>query len=347
MIHPPPCALLLISLCVTMFCYVLTVAGLTAVDVVKQLKAQGHSGTVTMASRSGLLPTVKARAADPFRPLTICTRGAVQSIVDVHGNKSNGLMDKYLQLLCDEMEKFDRDFCAEQQAKSEEKGGDSANPSPASAKAFQRSLLQGMRNGKKELAYHIAQTQQGSRIPWQDCVIALTIQDVLRVMYNSLCDAEKKLFFSRYQTLSQVYLNSMPESSAMNMQEYIESGWCVLSGGLAAVDVCGTGFKFEFSGAEVEVDYVIDATGFSKHFTDTTTLPPLYCSMLASGLVEPCQFGGLECNFETCRMSETSLLYGTGHTISGVKCITSGLGYCVGDGTAAVADALVQWHAAL
>jgi uncharacterized NAD(P)/FAD-binding protein YdhS len=46
------------------------IAGLTAVDVVKQLIAQGHQGRIHMVSRRGLLPTVKAAMASPFLPLT-------------------------------------------------------------------------------------------------------------------------------------------------------------------------------------------------------------------------------------------------------------------------------------
>jgi hypothetical protein len=48
-------------------------AGLTGVDVVKQLYAGGHAGRVVMASRQGRLPTVKAAVNDPFLPLTIAT----------------------------------------------------------------------------------------------------------------------------------------------------------------------------------------------------------------------------------------------------------------------------------
>ena len=47
--------------------------GLSAVDAVKQLFAEGHTGPVTLASRGGRLPAVKASAADPFRRLTIAT----------------------------------------------------------------------------------------------------------------------------------------------------------------------------------------------------------------------------------------------------------------------------------
>lgn len=48
--------------------------GLTGVDVVKQLNAQGHKGPVMMVSRRGLLPAVKASVFDPFRPLCVATR---------------------------------------------------------------------------------------------------------------------------------------------------------------------------------------------------------------------------------------------------------------------------------
>ena len=53
--------------------------GLTGIDVVKQLHAQGHTGRVIFTSRRGYLPLVKAGAFDPFRPLKVATpKGKVQ-----------------------------------------------------------------------------------------------------------------------------------------------------------------------------------------------------------------------------------------------------------------------------
>lgn len=62
------------------------IAGLSAVDTAKQLygRAGGHSGPVVLASRRGLLPTIKAARHDPFLPLSVATpegEGAEQSRV--------------------------------------------------------------------------------------------------------------------------------------------------------------------------------------------------------------------------------------------------------------------------
>lgn len=49
--------------------------GLSGVDAAKQLyeREGGHSGSVVLASRRGLLPTIKASVNDPFVPLSVAT----------------------------------------------------------------------------------------------------------------------------------------------------------------------------------------------------------------------------------------------------------------------------------
>jgi hypothetical protein len=48
-------------------------SGLSAVDAAKALYAGGHTGSVVLASRRGLLPTIKAPVCDPFVPLSVAT----------------------------------------------------------------------------------------------------------------------------------------------------------------------------------------------------------------------------------------------------------------------------------
>ena len=53
-------------------------------DTVKQLMASGHTGPVLMASRRGLLPTIKATVFDPFVPLSVATpEGEVLSVTEI------------------------------------------------------------------------------------------------------------------------------------------------------------------------------------------------------------------------------------------------------------------------
>lgn len=300
---------------------------------------------------------------------------AVQAVVAEHGHGAVGLLALYMDMIRQEMAAF--------QSGAPEGAAVSIADFDA---CFLAAMSEGPRNGVRELEKHLAASRLGGglRLPWQDCLIALAIKDVVRDMWDTLCDAEKHIFQAKYSTLLNIHFNSMPASSGEDVLGYLQSTEkeCSLRGALHSTEAVSVakgegegegegrgGFLLQFSDSSppVQVDYVINAMGFGKHFTSTSTctsrMSPLYRHMCARGdLVEPCVFGGLVSDFRTGRLmlgkkkkskeeeeeeegeegGAGPLLYGVGHIISGTKMMTSGVGFCLIDGAAAVDDMLEQ-----
>jgi hypothetical protein len=294
------------------------------------------------------------------------------------GKGSAGLLAAFLDLIKREILHFYEDFyssSAQGEAGGGAAGGQGQEGYAAELatveKDFAAAISAEPRDGLAELRAGIAAQAAGTRVPWQDCVLALGLQDVPRLMWAALGDGDKALFDARYRTIAQVYFNGMPLASASDMNAYLGSGWCSLRGGLQGVDLLsseqgdrgdrGDSFKLSFSqaggrsGAAVLADHVVNATGFEKSFAHpgaAGVLSPLFAQLLADGTVEADRFGGLVCDFGTGRLMQAAaaeqgragaaapLLYGVGHLVSGTKLFTSGLSYCNGDASLAVSDVL-------
>lgn len=343
--------------------------GLTAVDVVKQLRNQGHKAHIVMASRQGLLPTIKARAADPFRPLNFANQATVQNtIVSAGGGGSTGLLVSFLELLKKEFHSFIEEFVAEEDKSSAELEN--------MKHCVDLVLLYGNSpfvNGTDALRAGLAFAETGKRSPWQDCIIALSIQDIIRTMWGALCDEDKSTVQRKYGTLMQVYFNSMPECSGRDVLSLLDSGSCTLVSGLKNISLAGDELESSFLLDSTAmgcppVNYVVNATGFRKHYADANEtqregdqdLSLLSRNIIRNGLASPDKFGGLQCDFISCLLRSgrkdkddavaadanadvdaalsPPLIYGIGHTICGCKGLTSGLSYCLMDGMAAVKD---------
>ena len=268
---------------------------------------------------------------------------AVEAVVAEHGRGSVGLLDRFIELIKQEMISFCKG-AAEDVAVTFENF----------EACFESTIAEEPRDGVKELKKNLAQSRIGKRIAWQDCIIALSIKDVIRYMWSHLGEAEKQIYCTKYSTILSVYFNSMPVSSAEEMLSYFESGNCTLKGQLLEVRSCTNGgFQLEFGddSSDTEVDHVINAAGFGKHFTDFPAMSTLHRNLCERGdIVKPYLFGGLCCDFNTCRLQANSvthhhelpLFYAIGHTISGTKMLTSGITYCLNDGAAAVDDMVQQ-----
>jgi hypothetical protein len=332
--------------------------GLSAVDAVKQLYASGHKGSVVMASRQGRLPTVKAGAVDPFRPLTVATPEAVSAIVAEKGTGSAGLVETYFGLIKREMTAFNEDFHRGKAVAAAGEGNetdfDAAECNRKFGECFDAAIACSVEtDAAATLRAAIAQHKTGDRVPWQDCVIALSIRDVVRLMWSTLGNEEKTTFQSHYTTMMQIYFNSMPVSSAEDVLGFMTDKGCAVRGGLSRVAVSDSGFQLHFSdGSTTAVSHVINATGFGKRINDNTLcmMSPLHRSICGTGLVKASPFGGLSCDFATCKLHTANgdarpLFYGVGHIISGAKLLTSGLSYCLADGACAVSDFVASMKA--
>jgi hypothetical protein len=263
---------------------------------------------------------------------------AVQAVVAEKGLGSPGLLSTYLDLIRREMASF--------QASAPEDAAVSIADFDA---CFHAALATSPRDGVSELQGHLAASQTGKRLPWQDCLIALALRDVMRGMWTTLSDQEKQECQSQHATVLSTHANSMPASSAEDVLGYIRDRDCSLRGALQSVQAEeGGGFLLRFSDSSpaIPVDYVINAAGFGKHFTTSAPMSALHLrlSQGLGGLVQPCAFGGLRCDFLTGRLQGeeegSPLLYAAGHLVSGTKLLTSGISFCLVDGGAAVDDML-------
>jgi len=284
------------------------------------------------------------------------------AIVDAKGRGAEGLLQSFMQLIKQELEGFDEDFHREQAASAtdtdtgEAKPFDSIECRRKFSECFDAAMAVSVEcDAVGTLRAAISRHKTGLRVPWQDCLIALSIRDVVRVMWSALGEVEKTSFQSRYTTILQVYFNAMPSSSAEDILSYLSDENCTIRGGLAGVAAVDgdSSFQLHFSdGSFVGVEFVINATGFGKRVNDSTLkmMSPLHRSLCQAGLVTASPFGGFRCEFDSCRLlpanvktfnntdHNSPLLYGVGHIISGSKLLTSGLSYCLSDGLAAVSD---------
>eukprot|EP00600_Ochromonadales_sp_CCMP1393_P003952 CAMPEP_0174994460 /NCGR_PEP_ID=MMETSP0004_2-20121128/23643_1 /TAXON_ID=420556 /ORGANISM="Ochromonas sp., Strain CCMP1393" /LENGTH=608 /DNA_ID=CAMNT_0016248689 /DNA_START=88 /DNA_END=1914 /DNA_ORIENTATION=- len=363
--------------------------GLTAVDVVKQLYSQGHCGPVHMGSRRGLLPTIKARCLLPPSACMYATFPAVSLLLARNSPGTVGLLDEYMRLVKQEWSEY---FAREQPKRSVSTAAavavESSGSGPpthdqllkAAADCFDCAIAQQepIKNGVEMLRehlreYHGQEEQNDGRILWQECMPNILVSGVIQFMWSTLCIDEKKRFNSQLRAIFQVYNNPMPVSSGEEMLSYIERGWCQVRGGLLDVTctstsssssspgTTGSNYSMIFSSnlnrsaaatETVQVDYLVNCTGFNTSYSDPAALSELYKDMIATDTVSAYPCGGLEADPMTgrvnvrCCSTSTSTgagtgsrelieeastvnpqVYAVGYPVFGVQMATSGLGY--------------------
>jgi hypothetical protein len=270
--------------------------------------------------------------------------GVERVLGDKGGPGSSGLLQAYLALIAQEVASFNAAFrheCKEASAAAaavvvvvaaaaagaaDNAAVTEADESMSDAKCFSSAMSQGPRDGVQELRDALALSAQGKRIPYQDCIIAMSIQGVLRHMWSTLNDQEQDIFASEYGTLFQVYVNSMPAESAAAVLERVDAGGCCVRGGLDnIVSVDRYSFRLYFKGvdngddsgqsvAHVDAQYVVNASGFHTTYQQlgqpgSRDLPasasPLFADMIAAGLIIPHPRGGLRADFTSGRVLTT------------------------------------------
>ena len=223
-------------------------------------------------------------------------------------------------------------------------------------RCFTRAVKDGTdRDGVEELREGMELSGKGVPIAYQDCIIALSMQGVLRFMWSTLSLEEQAVFADRYGTVFQVYTNSMPPESGAAILSYVDGGQCTVRGGLKSVDVLDKqSFRVSLqvptseNGVgpveSVDVQWVVNATGFETHYTSLATPSPLFEGMMQDGLLLPHPMGGLRADFTSGRVEvagghdgeKMPQLYAVGYPLRGVKLVVSGLSYCVQDACCAV-----------
>lgn len=244
-------------------------SGLTAVDVVMALRARGHQGPITMASRNGLLPAVRR---PPVRH-DLCHL-TVSNIERVTAEKGGLTLEDVIDLAKAEL----RECGAEAGAIADDLG----RTTPA------------VRRLRDDLAHAHEDSDPGWPV-LRDGMVACG-QDA----WYLLSEPDKARVRTRHQTLMR-HCCPMPPANAARVLDLFDTGRLGIVRGIRSIRPA-TGGGFEI-GAErdVTVDVVINASTPADH------LPPpearsLFASLSAQGLIVSHPFGGLRIGRTTSRL---------------------------------------------
>ncbi|TSB32348.1 FAD/NAD(P)-binding protein [Streptomyces benahoarensis] len=230
--------------------------GLSGVDVALGLLHRGHRGRITMTSRHGLLPGVRARHR-PFT-LTHLTPEAIARHLERSG--SLGLRDTFA-LLGAELAAAGTDLA------------DETAPRPAHDRL------------RSELA-----RLDGN--PYQT-IATTALRDVRESVWTAWGDHEKRVFLRRFHPLAKPLYNPMPPPTARRLLAAMDSGQLTVRAGTAGVRArAGGGFEVVHEGRAGRADVVVDATRTGLATTGPRSAP-LLRSLADAGLVVGNPHGGL------------------------------------------------------
>ncbi|MCQ4041496.1 FAD/NAD(P)-binding protein [Streptantibioticus rubrisoli] len=259
--------------------------GLSGVDVALGLLRTGHRGPVTMASRHGVLPGVRAvQRAYQLRRLTPRTVGRR---VAEHGS---------LRL---------RDFLDLLRAELTEAGADIAE---ATAR----------RAAHEWLRADLARLDDN---PYQT-IATSALHQVRESVWSGFGDADRRRFLRRVHPYAKPLFNPMPPSTARALLAAMDSGQLEVRSDLTAVvPATGGGFWLDSGRGRRRVDGVVDATR-SGLATTGTKAEPLLESLVNSGLAMRNPYGGLRVDTATNALhspvpGEVTRCYALGDITSG------------------------------
>jgi uncharacterized NAD(P)/FAD-binding protein YdhS len=270
--------------------------GLSAIDAALALFGAGHEGSVTMASRSGMLPRVRGPLHD--HELLHVTRSSVARATD-QGRRPLRWAT-VLRWLEQEVEhhglevSWDRDF-------------------PAWADA------------KDHLASEVGAASSGARL-WQS--IGEALNPMMDVLWHHLDDGDRRLFLDRYRSRFMAHWVPMPLVTARRVLGLLRDGKLEVARGLGQVTRNGEGFCLAFEDRSVEVDCVINATGTPRYLHESDS--PLLEALVGQGTIAPHACGGAHVDFESFRVlgAEGRLdpsLFALGNLTCGTHLFTSTL----------------------
>lgn len=230
--------------------------GLSGVDVALGLLSRGHSGRITLTSRHGLLPGVRARQR-PF-DLVRLTPDEVRRRADRHGGLR--LRDVW-ELLRAELAAAGTDLATETAA----------------------------RPAHERLRTDLARLDGN---PYQT-IATTALRDVRESVWSAWGDAEKRLFLRRFHPFAKPLYNPMPEPTARTLLAAMDAGQLAVRAGTAGVTAAaGGGFLWDGGGRRTRVQAVVDATRAGLAVTGTRA-EPFVDSLIAAGLAVRNPHGGL------------------------------------------------------
>lgn len=266
---------------------------LSAIDTVIALKEAGHTGKITIYSRSGYFPSVRGTQGR-FTP-QLFTPEHIDSLPAHPGCLS--LADLAL------MVKRDLELYFEENPEHPREDLSIPEP-PTSLTAFLAREI--------DLATH----PRG----WQAVLYATNA--IVDKLWYRLNEESKRTFASKYMSAFLSYRVSIPRENAIKIYNYLLDGSLEFKQGETQIDTSDSGQPFVrlSDGLKCTHDYIVIATGSPKRAKDSDS--PLLEQMEAQGYIQPHPYGGIKVCEQTYRTVDTSNNYSNG--IYAVGEITSG-----------------------
>jgi uncharacterized NAD(P)/FAD-binding protein YdhS len=266
--HPDPYPLNMVLPAIATDAHVLVLGtGLSGVDVALGLIASGHRGPISMTSRHGLLPGV--RAVQHHAGLRHLTSDAIGRLVAGNGT----LRTKHVwQLIRAELAGTGVDLLA----RVDRPGG---RPGSAADR---------LREDLSRLAGNPYQT------------IAMTaLHEVRECVWAALPDSEKVLFLRRLHPHLKPFYNPMPPSTGRTLLAAMDGGQLAVVAGTVSVTASGGGsFLLQTGHDERKADAVVDTTRHGLARTGARA-EPFLDSLVRSGLAVRNPHGGLRIDVGT------------------------------------------------
>ncbi|NDU76676.1 SidA/IucD/PvdA family monooxygenase [Actinomadura sp. DSM 109109] len=236
-------------------------SGLTAVDVVVSLTARGHTGPITLVSRSGMLPHVWQRPLG-HRPAHL-TVERVEALRREHGGVA---FDDLAGLLRAEMAEAGEDFAHLAAdllaARSEE---------PARRLRRQLAAVDDPRIGRR--------------------VLQVAAHTVGPYAWRLLPEPDRERLRGHFRLANSVTSPMVPVNAAALLRLF-ESGQLTMMTGLRKIEAVEGGFRMGGDGGDLDADVVVNAVNPPPQAVPRAA-EPLVTSLLADGLAAPHPSGGL------------------------------------------------------
>lgn len=275
--------------------------GLASVDVVLFLLQNSHRGCITMASRNGLLPSVRTSVVAP--PLRYLSKTALQRALLMNPQMT---LDRLFRRFEAELSAVDLTLdqvCAE------------ARPGENFARRLQRQLQQVGEDGTK----------------WQPVMIR-AMHEAVELIWHAMPNAERRRFLEEWHQRFVSLLSPMPQSTAAQLMKAADAGQLQVHryyGAVKASSDSASSFQVITKNRLVSAAIVINTIrSTSAAIPDRATA--LVAALIEDGTAQLHPFGGVEINPHSNRLldaqgRDSQRLFALGHLTGGAHYYTSSM----------------------
>lgn len=291
--------------------------GLTAVDTVLFLLENGHQGRVTMASRNGLLPTVRTSATAPA--LRHLSHAAVRTAL---GADPVMTVDRLLGLLDSELR--EAGTCRSRACVE-------AQPGEPFARRLRR---------------QVHQARSGGAL-WQPIIIE-AMHESVDLIWHAMADRERRRFLTHWHHKFINLLSPMPQWTAARLQIAADAGQLQVLGGISGVrcsEATRSAFLASTDAGDIAADIVVNTARPSAVIIPEAAVP-LVVGLVESGMARLHSLGGVDVSPASNRIlaadgREHSGLFAVGQLTAGTHYYTSSM-LIIGRQARIVADQILD-----